>query len=61
MLNRLQCFIPRATHQSGFVSKRTLSDALFVHRETDADAEKFQWDDANKKVKIILQFVKRKL
>lgn len=50
MLNRLQCLIPRVTHQSGITSKRTLSDALFVHRETDVDAEKFQWDDANKKV-----------
>ena len=35
-------------------SKRQLSDALFVHRETDQDVKSFEFDETNKKV-IFLQ------
>ncbi len=33
------------------VSKRHLSDALFVHREADQDVKSFEFDATNKKVR----------
>lgn len=31
-------------------SRRSLSDALFVHREADENVKSFEFDEANKKV-----------
>lgn len=35
------------------VSKRHLSDALFVHREADQDVKSFEFDATNKKVQLL--------
>lgn len=38
-------------------ARRSLSDALFVHRETDENVKSFEFDEANKKVCFELQSI----
>lgn len=54
MLVRLQNLLPKIFQTSSLQmaqARRSLSDALFVHRDTDPDAELFEFTDVNKKVK----------
>ncbi|XP_027199438.1 NADH dehydrogenase [ubiquinone] flavoprotein 2, mitochondrial-like [Dermatophagoides pteronyssinus] len=52
MLVRLQNLLPKIFQTSSLQmaqARRSLSDALFVHRDTDPDAELFEFTDVNKK------------
>lgn len=54
MLIRLQNLWPKIFQTSTLPmlqARRSLSDALFVHRDMDVDAESFEFTDVNKKVR----------